>query len=333
MNPMNAINECSFDAEILPYERLFENRRWDATAADVGVLSSAVELLAERAYKTEDGVVRVRFDWQPLLERCLSSMDEEAEEEADEKGAEKGDEEGEDEIREDPPVLTSMQFVDEREPPDLRDAFSFTNLFLHESFLLLNIAVPGSFGGTMRWSRGQDGDSELVLDARVFENAWVTASRDGWPTIEPLPLASVVAGYDALGIGTQQMAMTGTARALFHLLYLARSAEDDTMSVLRLALSLEALFETRGASLSAGIESLLGRCDRLPRTLQQFFDDRDAMVRGTAPVAHPMYDDGLDPRADDASFDYTGVVDFASSVIVAAIQAQARAHGRMRLVV
>lgn len=57
------------------------------------------------------------------------------------------------------------------------------------------------------------------------------------------------------------------------------------------------------------------------------------MVHGTAPVAHPMYADSLDRRADDPSFDDTHRVDFASSLVVAALQQQVRSLASLRLVV
>jgi len=306
----------SIELQIRPYERAFVNRRWDADAADTAVLTRAVDLLAERAYVTNEGIVRVRIDWSPLIERPPEpDLDDEDFEEIDD-------------LR-----RVAMQFIDERDGTRDTDLVSFTELFLHDAFLILNVAAPGSFGGAIRWSGGGFRDRDLLFDARVFELAAVTAAVEGWPAIEPLSLSDVITWYDSLGIGIQQLATTNMARALFHLLYLARGEEDDTMSVVRLALALEAVFDARGAFLGPRIESLLGRSQSLHDELGRFTSDRDAIVLGTAPVAHPLYDDGLDARADDPSLNYTGVVDFASSVIVGALQQQVRARSRLTLVV
>lgn len=238
----------SVHLQIRPYERFFENRKWNSDEADVQLLLQAAEVLGERTYPADDGVVRVRLDWSPLIEwrRLDAELNAHIDPDADEPPEEL------------PPVDVTVTFIDERADGNAYDLLSFIELFLHESFLMLNVAVPGAFGGQMRWSWGGLGDREVLLDARVFETAWVTAATGDWPRLEPLSLADVKAWYDGLGIGTQQVAMTPTARALFHLLYLARSEEEDTISVLRLALALEALFDARESLLGPRIESILG---------------------------------------------------------------------------
>src|SRR5688572_546249 len=141
------------------------------TAADIAVWRSAAEVLRERTY----GAVRVQVDWDPLVMRDR-------------------EDEG--------PVQFEVQVIG----ADARDAASFAALFFHDAFLLLNLAVPGSFGGTLAILSG---GSELALSARMFEYAWATASS----SIEPLPLVDVVGWYDSLGLGTQQVATDGVAKA------------------------------------------------------------------------------------------------------------------------
>jgi hypothetical protein len=193
------------------------------------------------------------------------------------------------------PVLrVPLHVVDDRVNGDARDIPAFVELFFHDAFLLLNLASPGSFGGVIAVSGGDYRVHEVALDARVFENALAAKS---------LPLRDVIAWYDALQIGTSQLATTGVAKALFHLLHLARGPEDDQTSVMRLAQAAEAL----GAP---------------AETLAPLFAHRDAIARGTALVLHPMADDALDARVDDASLDWTTVVDDAAGVVIGIIQAQ-----------
>jgi hypothetical protein len=257
--------------------RTTANNETLTTAADEALWRSAAEELRERAYATASGVVRVSIDWRPLSER-------------------------EDEAVVASVVALEVQVADEREKGDPRDVVSFVELFFHDAFLLLNLAVPGSFGGVIvTLADGWHQASEVALSARLFEYAWATATRNGRPSIEPLPLADVVRWYDALETGTQQLATTGVTKALFILLHLARAEENESMSILGLGQALEALQASNEA---------------LPR----FFELRDAIVHGTAPVLHPMADDALDDGIDDASIELVNAADLASSVIVSAIQ-------------
>ena len=98
-------------------------------------------------------------------------------------------------------------------------------------------------------------------------------------------------------------------KALFILLHLARAEENESMSILRLGQALEALQV---------------RNEALPR----FFELRDAIVHGTAPVLHPMADDALDDGIDDASIELVNAADLASSVIVSEIQERVRSSSR-----
>jgi hypothetical protein len=203
-------------------------------------------------------------------------------------------------------VAFDVNVADEREKADARDVVSFVELFFHDVFLLLNVAVPGSFGGVIAiLADGGHRASEVALSARSFEYAWATATRNGGPSIEPLPLADVVRWYDALQVGTQQLATTDVTKALFVLLHLARGEENESASVLLLGQALE---------------SLPAHNEAPPR----FFELRDAIVHGTAPVLHPMADDALDDRVDDASLELVNAADLASSLVVSAIQARVR---------
>ncbi|HEX6641338.1 MAG TPA: hypothetical protein VF215_09510, partial [Thermoanaerobaculia bacterium] len=128
-----------------------------------------------------------------------------------------------------------------------------------------------------------------------------TATRNGRPKIEVLPLADVIVWYDALQLGTQQVATTAVAKALFVLLHLARRDEDESIAVVRLGQALEALGES---------------------ATPQLVTLRDAIVHGSGPVLHPMADSGLDESADDASFELVEASDLAASLLVSALQAQ-----------
>jgi hypothetical protein len=175
---------------------------------------------------------------------------------------------------------------------DADDPAWYAELFLHDVFLMLNLAAPGSFGGTISLVGAHD----FMLDGRLFEYAWATAARAGTPRIEALALPRVAAWYDAQRVDPMRPANSPTARALFHLLHLARSAEDDVLSNVRLAQAAEAL----------------GTGDPM------LFMLRDAVVRGDAPVSHPIIDD------DERSLQRVDIADRAAAAVVGALQALIR---------
>jgi hypothetical protein len=182
------MTHTNVDVHIANWERLSANREAATREADAQLSRSASEVLRERTY----GDVRVLADWSRR------------------------------------PAKLAIEVIDERAQQDVRDVPSYVELFVHDAFLILNIAVPGSFSGTF---------NGLRLDARVFENGWNASPG----TIEPLQLADVAKWYDSLQTGTRQIAETNVERALFHLLHLARGEEDDTLSMLLLSLAAEAL--------------------------------------------------------------------------------------------
>ena len=180
---------------------------------------------------------------------------------------------------------------------DRRNAPAYAELFFHDVFLLLNLAAPGSFGGTISITGGELRVRELAFSPRVFEYA---------APLEQLPLEDVVAWYDGLQLGTQQLATSAAAVALFQLLHLSRSEENEEESILRLARAADAL---------------LGR----PDPLRRLFELRDSL--GHVPAIHPVHDDALDPRVGDATREWIEVADAAATAVIAALQARVRNVG------
>jgi hypothetical protein len=179
---------------------------------------------------------------------------------------------------------------------DRRNAPAYVELFFHDVFLLLNLAAPGSFGGTVSISGSELRVHELSFSPRAFDYA---------SGLERLPLGQVEAWYDALHLGTRQIADSGESTALFQLLHLARAEEDEETSIVRLA---------------SAAEALLGRTD----SLRRLFELREQIALGRTPVFHPMHDDALDPQVEDATREWIEVADAAASAVIAAL------HDRIR---
>jgi hypothetical protein len=252
------MTQTSFDAEIAGPGRASANLEPAATIADRALWERASVALSERSYRTDAGEVRIDAEWH--------------------RGR------------------LALRVIDERKATT--DVTPFAELFCHEAFLLLNLAVPGSCGGIVL--------SDAVLDAKIFEFAWTAAKRDGWPRIDPLPLADVMRWYDALQLGTAQVATSAATKALFTLLHLAQT-DDERTSVLWLAEAVSAL--------APELESLLGRKPQ-------------AIDVTSAPLIHPLHDEELDARVDDAALQLADTADQAAAIVIAALQAMVRKHAR-----
>lgn len=189
--------------------------------------------------------------------------------------------------------------LDVRGELEARDAPAYAELFFHDVYLLLNLASPGSFGGTVSITGGALRVRELTFEAHVFAY--------GAP-LEMLPLADVIRWYDGLKLGTQQVASGGVATALVQLLHLARGPEREEDSILRLAIAADALVDR-------------------PKAPRRLFELRDDLAHGRGPMIHPMHDDALDPRCEDATREWIEVADAAAAVVIGELQERIRNAG------
>jgi hypothetical protein len=200
------MNHVTFTAEIARSSRVTADI--DARHDEL-LWRSAADVLAHREYGTDAGAVLVQTDWRPM--------------------------QSSDEI-----VQTVITLTSEPARAHARDLPSVVERYFHDAFLLLNIAVPGVFGGVIATSGGEFRVEELTFDASLFEYAWVSAMRSSTPQAAPLDLGEVRAWYDALGIGTREVAESAIEKVLYHCLHMARSTDEWARRV-RLTLCLEAL--------------------------------------------------------------------------------------------
>ena len=262
------MNRTNVHVQVTDFGRLAADLDALTGAAQDALWRAAGEVLRERTYRTDDGAVRVRVDWSAMAQRD----DEET-------------------------LQLDFEVVDERARAERRDVPSFTALFLHDAFLLLNLAVPGSMSGTfVTLSADEHRSSEITLSARLFEY--------GARRIGVLPLRDVVRWYDGLALGASQIALGGAAKALFHLLHLARREEDEAASIVHLGHALIAL--------DVPLEERFAELHREHTT-------------GIAPLFHPLADDALDARIDELSMEWTEAADRAAATLVGALQARIKA--------
>lgn len=220
-----------------------------------GTLEIDPAALRERVYRTAAGMVRVGVEWPKGMDA--------------------------------PSMRVAVNVLDGRKDGDARDVPAFVELFFHDVFLILNLASPGSFGGTLATAGGAYRVREFALDSHAFD---VAESR--------VPLADVVRWYDGLQLDTRQVAETPVQKALFHLLHLARTPGSDWLTVLHLAHAADAL-DVRSEELYELLETICG---------------------GAAPILHPMHDDALDARVEDGELAIADAIDAAAKAITTALQ-------------
>lgn len=211
------------------------------------------------------------------------------------------------------------------------DPLSYVEHVLYEIFLICNISTPGSFSA---YDVTIESDNYTPRHARIdstfFEDAEYLAAENGWPAITSHPVDSVARWFYGLDVGTQQIAESRIAKALFSVLHLCQLDGTEPTVVIWLAQCLESLFAVPTSLafnfLVSRSEALLGKAPK-PKWFRsewrRFFDARNAFAHGGSEVLHPMTDESIDPRVKDFFWKWVEPADFAASVVVAALQCYA----------
>lgn len=206
----------------------------------------------------------------------------------------------------------------------------FVETFVHEVFLLANLAVPGSANFySLSISRHEDrSPSEVRLSQYAFECAWVDSLDGKWPNVQALPREDVCEWFKGLDIGYKQRAGTGIEKALYVLLHMA-NGETRIDSVAWIFHGLEALVSTRvGESVSGMVRRLGVVLDLDTRTqkilnqrLRKLYDLRSSFVHGGYAVPHPINSEVIDRSLDDHMRDFYDLIQFGAALLITTIQA------------
>ncbi len=207
--------------------------------------------------------------------------------------------------------------------------------YLHEVFLIINIASPGAFRA---YEVGFEDDREskpFSLSAGLFEDAWLYSIDHGWPPIGLVSIDEVARWYHALLPDVSEIATTRLPKALFSLLHASDLSDAEPTVVLWLAQCLESLFEVPNALSRNILQSrsfaLLGSPDNkkaVSKTFQQFFEARNSFVHGGADVSYPGGDFLSDNVLERFMSKWLRPTEFASSIVVAALQQHAKHNWR-----
>ena len=202
--------------------------------------------------------------------------------------------------------------------------------FLHDLFLYMNLAAPGScdLAGSKFRAKGAEYDDEINLMSWRLESCWNHSLDNGWPKIVYVPLKDVLNWKKSLGIGCRQIANNRTERALFALLHVCKNDRYDPPTLLWLSHALEALFDTPvtliGTFLQKRIIDFLevpvAKQKQVKRQCRDFYDLRSSFAHGDLAIAHPFENEILDPSVQTYRPTLGKSIDFATSVCLSTLQ-------------
>ncbi|MEM5432518.1 hypothetical protein [Cupriavidus oxalaticus] len=206
----------------------------------------------------------------------------------------------------------------------------FVEMFVHEVFLIANLAVPGSANFYTLSIAGAEErhPTEMGLSAFVFENGWVDSLNGEWPRFQTIPREEVCEWFRALEIGYKQRADTGIEKALYVLLHIAK---DNTRidSITWIFHGLEALVSTRVGESVSGLVRRLGEILEMDATMQknlnkrlrQLYDLRSSFVHGGYAVPHPIASEVIDRSLDGHMRNLYELNQFGAALLIATLQA------------
>lgn len=298
-----------------------------AYPADRVAWTDAPELLRERRFLVGDTTVQIEIDWRPVASEMLRQARYTAREyqklsrrQKERTGRRLGA------IRI-PAVVTEAGRQRRHRTP----ALDLLRLAVHEAFLILNIAVPGSFSAAQMRIETERYPYPVSMRAELFEDAWISAIHQKWPSITPLPVSDVISWHRGLGLGTTQVATSRIAKALFSIQHASQIVREDPTVVIWLAQCLESLFGVPTA-LSRNILqtrsfALFGNPTNeksVTKELREFYEARNSFAHGGAAVLHPLANEDLDGAVIEALVRWLQPAEFAASLVVAALQHHAQ---------
>jgi hypothetical protein len=206
-------------------------------------------------------------------------------------------------------------------------AESIVESSVHDTFLMMNIACPGSCNFYRASILGFKSIFEVSLSHMHFESARIILQNEGWSREWALPLDQVILWFSKVRSNASQVPQNPMERVLFALLHIAK-IDMSPMIVIWLFFAFESLFQTRigenFSSLVKRLSLLLGsnqqEASLLKKRMRELYDLRSAIVHGGFEVAHPMHAESLDDRLTSNFTKLNDIADFGFAVLLCCIQ-------------
>lgn len=215
-------------------------------------------------------------------------------------------------------------------------AEDLVQMFLHDIFLVINLAEPGAcdfYNLTIELPRGVTDElgafrfqTPLRLSSFYFESTYERDEKREWPSGSTLEVSTVCKWYYSVRTSFAQLPHSRAERALFGLLHVARGSSDIT-GVVWLFYGLESLLATTpGQNFSALHQRIcLLLCPNekqaayARRELRTMYDLRSSFVHGGLALIHPEHNNVVD-EIDKQSLEITETCRFGFAALVCVLQ-------------
>jgi hypothetical protein len=202
--------------------------------------------------------------------------------------------------------------------------------FLHDVFLIMNIAAPASCNFYISSLKSKDvaRPVELSLSNVSFDITLLNGRAGKWPAPMIIEVSKVADWVFAVRKGVSQVPQSRMEKVLFALLHLAKTDISPTV-IVWLFYALETLFDTRPGenrrSMQERAKLLLLPNEKeaaiLGRNLRELYEYRSKLVHGGLEVIHPMHNEQLDARVDDKYREFARVSEFGFALVLVSVQA------------
>jgi len=210
----------------------------------------------------------------------------------------------------------------------------FAETYLHDLFLVTNLALPNSasFNNVKVTKKGEHSRSPSQLYLSNFYFAQAVVEPDQWPNLVTLDAASVASWFEKVRSGCSQIPENPLEKALFALLHLCKNHHGPEDAVWTFC-AFESLFQTRAAENFATLVDRISMVlnanekqrDSLQHKLRDLYDYRSSFVQGELETVHPMHCDSMDQRIGDGYLKRLDLVTWGVRVLIACLQQYAAA--------
>jgi len=303
-------------------------------AAHIEVWKKAAVLFKSYTYDSEKRSVRIEFDWKPLLRRLRQffsvmrrirapKIKDKYRAFSDVKFPRRP-------VRVNCVVMVTRK--KEKKANATHVALFDTESFLHDMFVILNLAAPGCcslWSATLKERQAHPSWAAhtLSLSEYSFDLAFLGSYEGKWPAPKILDLDKVHTWYRGVRSGLNQIPENRAQKILFALMHIAKS-ELSLATIIWLFYALETLYDTQPGenrrALTHRIDLVLLPDDKqrayLKKELRELYDIRSSFAHGGREVAHPMNNEAVDERV---SGEYRKLMDASEvgfAVVLASIQ-------------
>lgn len=300
---------------------------WEATGPGfIAAWKSALVDLSSRRFKFNQNIYDVEANWQPMLRRhvqhqqCMRQV--------------------ENRIRQLPKEFHAVRFPSQpakaaiivtSSDEDAHRSYAVATTFVHDVFLIMNIAAPACcdfLGATLSGMRGQiDTRSDIALSNVHFDSALEVFLRESWEGAEPLDVNTVANWYFAVRSPASQIATNPMERVLFALLHMAK-LEASPMLVIWLFYAFESLLQTK---VGENFSSLVNRLSLLlalneaatkvvKKRMRLLYDIRSSFVHGGFEITHIIQSELLDKRVSERFEEIIDATNYGHALLIAAVR-------------